>query len=102
MSLHFIFGSFFVKLIFRSLTPAHWTQDILPTIYVKLFFVISLLECSHLPCIPFGFHLFYISGFQPFQVFEAQDYSDGDIGSCTQNLSTYDRRFYFADPLQIL
>lgn len=65
MSLHLIFCSFLVKLIFDSLTPAHYTEDILPTIFVKHFSLISLLKCSVLVHFPFRFHMFYTGGFQP-------------------------------------
>lgn len=36
--------------------------------------------------------MFYSSGFQPFQLFGAQNYSGGDAGSCIPNLSLPDNR----------
>lgn len=99
------FGSFPVKLMFGSLTPAHYTQNVLPTIYVKSFFVIFLLKVY--PVLPLGFCMFNMSGFQPFQVFGDQNYSGGVTGSCTPNLSPPDIKLckkklfiYLSDPLK--
>jgi len=36
--------------------------------------------------------MFYMSGFQPFEVFGALNYSDGDTRSCAPNLSPPDIR----------